>query len=65
MTRLICDEDGLYDPASFNDRLLLGLKGTLALRFPQPHQVLDRHPPDGGRAPQARAAGTSAQPQAA
>ena len=22
---LICDEDGLYDPASFNDRLLLGL----------------------------------------
>ena len=25
---LICDEDGLYDPASFNDRLLLGLKGT-------------------------------------
>src|ERR1039457_817126 len=27
---VICDEDGLYDPASFNDRLLLGLKGTLA-----------------------------------
>src|ERR1700752_4140348 len=25
---LICDEDGLYDPASINDRLLLGLKGT-------------------------------------
>ena len=25
---LICDEDGLYDPADFNDRLLLGLKGT-------------------------------------
>jgi DNA invertase Pin-like site-specific DNA recombinase len=23
---LICDEDGLYDPADFNDRLLLGLK---------------------------------------
>ncbi len=22
---LICDEDGLYDPADFNDRLLLGL----------------------------------------
>ena len=22
---LICDEDGLYDPAEFNDRLLLGL----------------------------------------
>src|SRR5262245_34717965 len=27
---LICDEDGLYDPTDFNDRLLLGLKGTLA-----------------------------------
>ena len=26
---LICDEDGLYDPADFNDRLLLGLKGTM------------------------------------
>jgi hypothetical protein len=24
---LILDEDGVYDPASFNDRLLLGLKG--------------------------------------
>ena len=23
---LICDEDGLYDPADFNDRLLLGLR---------------------------------------
>lgn len=27
---LICDEDGLYDPAHFNDRLLLGLKGTMS-----------------------------------
>jgi DNA invertase Pin-like site-specific DNA recombinase len=27
---LICDEDGLYDPASINDRLLLGLKGTIS-----------------------------------
>jgi DNA invertase Pin-like site-specific DNA recombinase len=27
---LILDEDGLYDPAHFNDRLLLGLKGTLS-----------------------------------
>src|SRR5487761_1197452 len=26
---LILDEDGLYNPAHFNDRLLLGLKGTL------------------------------------
>ena len=25
---LICDEDGLYDPRNFNDRLLLGLKGS-------------------------------------
>ena len=25
---LILDEDGLYDPCSFNDRMLLGLKGT-------------------------------------
>jgi len=28
---LICDEDGLYDPTDFNDRLLLGLKGTMSL----------------------------------
>ncbi|HEX9542704.1 MAG TPA: recombinase family protein [Streptosporangiaceae bacterium] len=27
---LILDEDGLYDPASFNDRLLLGMKGQLS-----------------------------------
>ena len=27
---LICDEDGLYDPRSINDRLLLGLKGTIS-----------------------------------
>jgi DNA invertase Pin-like site-specific DNA recombinase len=27
---LICDEDGLYDPSDFNDRLLLGLKGTMS-----------------------------------
>ncbi len=27
---LICDEDGLCDPADFNDRLLLGLKGTMS-----------------------------------
>jgi DNA invertase Pin-like site-specific DNA recombinase len=27
---LICDEDGLYDPCSFNDQLLLGLKGTMS-----------------------------------
>ena len=27
---LILDEDGIYDPANFNDRLLLGLKGTMS-----------------------------------
>ena len=27
---LILDEDGLYDPCDFNDRLLLGLKGSLS-----------------------------------
>ena len=27
---LIADEDGVYDPSDFNDRLLLGLKGTLS-----------------------------------
>src|SRR5271169_2020883 len=26
---LICDEDGLYDPAIFNDRVLLGMKGQI------------------------------------
>ena len=29
-TTLILDEDGVYDPADFNDRLLLGLKGTMS-----------------------------------
>jgi len=27
---LILDEDGVYDPMDFNDRLLLGLKGTMS-----------------------------------
>src|SRR5512133_2772038 len=27
---LILDDDGIYDPAHFNDRLLLGLKGTMS-----------------------------------
>jgi DNA invertase Pin-like site-specific DNA recombinase len=27
---LLCDYDGLYDPADFNDRLLLGLKGIMS-----------------------------------
>ena len=29
-TTLILDEDGVYDPACFNDRLLLGVKGTMS-----------------------------------
>lgn len=27
---LLADQDGLYDPSDFNDRLLLGLKGTMS-----------------------------------
>ena len=27
---LILDEDGCYDPADFNDALLLGIKGTMS-----------------------------------
>ncbi len=27
---IVIDEDGLYDPGFFNDRLLLGLKGTMS-----------------------------------
>jgi DNA invertase Pin-like site-specific DNA recombinase len=27
---LLADQDGLYDPCNYNDRLLLGLKGTLS-----------------------------------
>jgi hypothetical protein len=27
---LILDEDGIYYPGDFNDRLLLGLKGTMS-----------------------------------
>jgi DNA invertase Pin-like site-specific DNA recombinase len=27
---LLADQDGLYDPTSYNDRLLLGLKGTMS-----------------------------------
>lgn len=29
-TTLIADLDGVYDPATYNDRLLLGLKGTMS-----------------------------------
>lgn len=30
MDTLILDEDGIYDPSHYNDRLLLGLKGTMS-----------------------------------
>ena len=32
---LILDEDGLYDPCAFNDRLLLGLKGQMSEALPR------------------------------
>jgi hypothetical protein len=44
---LILDEDGIYDPAHFNDRLLLGLKGTMSeaerceRRFPERALTVD------------------------
>jgi DNA invertase Pin-like site-specific DNA recombinase len=44
---LICDEDGLYDPGEFNDRLLLGLKGTMSeaeLHFIRAGFVVDSCP---------------------
>ena len=30
---LIADEDGIYDPRHINDRLLLGMKGTIEARW--------------------------------
>jgi DNA invertase Pin-like site-specific DNA recombinase len=30
ISRLDADHTGIYDPANFNDRLLLGLKGALS-----------------------------------
>src|SRR5258705_6393861 len=47
---LICDEDGLYDPTDFNDRLLLGLKGTMSEA--EPHFIRARL--IGGQPAQAR-----------
>jgi DNA invertase Pin-like site-specific DNA recombinase len=37
---LVGDEDGVYDPAHFNDRLLLGLKGTMSEA--ESHVLTDR-----------------------
>jgi hypothetical protein len=33
---LIADTDGVYHPGLFNDRLLLGMKGTIYEVAPQP-----------------------------
>ncbi len=46
---LILDEDGVYDPAHFNDRLLLGLKGTMSEAEPPcaPSPAARRHPQQG------------------
>ena len=46
---LILDEDGVYDPAHFNDRLLLGLKGTMSEAELHVLQVAAarRHPQQG------------------
>src|SRR5438128_7267668 len=42
---LILDEDGLYNPGQFNDRLLLGLKGTMSEALcRRPHKASDRVP---------------------
>ena len=30
---LLADGDGIYDPAAYSDRLVLGLKGTLSPGF--------------------------------
>jgi hypothetical protein len=33
---LLADPDGVYDPSFYNDRLLLGLKGTMSRTVPDP-----------------------------
>ena len=43
--RLIADQDGIYSPQQFNDRLLLGLKGTMS----EAELRLIRARLDGGR----------------
>src|SRR5208337_4460031 len=47
---LILDEDGIYDPAGFNDRLLLGLKGTMSEAELHILKARMRHLPTGGTA---------------
>ena len=43
---LLGDADGLYDPSHYNDRLLLGLKGTMSEAELQHPSRGDRSPPD-------------------
>src|SRR5690349_741153 len=45
---LLIDEDGCYDPADFNDQLLLGLKATMS--HAELHFI--RAPPGGGQTPE-------------
>ncbi|HMB05960.1 MAG TPA: hypothetical protein VKP69_19780, partial [Isosphaeraceae bacterium] len=55
---LIADADGVYNPRDFNDRLLLGLKGTLF------GSGASQSPPAAGRRPalEGRAGRTGATP---
>ncbi len=55
---LICDEDGLYDPGQVNDRMLLGLKGTISEA--ELHFIRARL--QGGAAGQGRARGARCAP---
>ena len=47
---LLADQDGLYDPTDYNDRLLLGLKGTMS----EAELHILRGRPDQGRRNKAR-----------
>ena len=39
---LIADGDGIYDPAAYSDRLVLGLKGTILEMADEPVAALRR-----------------------
>jgi DNA invertase Pin-like site-specific DNA recombinase len=51
---LIADSEGVYDPASFNDRLLLGLKGTMSEA--ELHMIKSRAPGALSQGPKGRTA---------
>ena len=47
---LIADADGVYHPALFNDRLVLGMKGTMSeMRAAYPAGPAGRRDPEQGR----------------